>query len=193
MKEDFIGYIRLSEFDQVSLKQFETALSDLKEQGMKALIVDLRGNPGGNLSTVCGISDLILPEGTIVSTKEPDGQEQIYKSDDEKKLEIPLSVLVDGASASASEIFAGAVQDHEVGTIIGTTTYGKGVVQNIFDLRDGTSLKLTISEYFTPDGRNIDGKGIEPDVEVKYVYNEKNPEQDNQLEKALEVTKEKLK
>lgn len=193
MKEDAIGYIRLSEFDQVSLKQFETALADLEKQGMKALIVDLRGNPGGNLSTVCEISDLILPEGTIVSTKEPDGKEQVYKSDDEKKLEVPLSVLVDGASASASEIFAGAVQDHEVGTIIGTTTYGKGVVQNIFDLKDGTSLKLTISEYFTPDGRNIDGKGIEPDVEVKYVYNEKNPKEDNQLEKALEVTKEKLK
>lgn len=193
MKEDEIGYIRLSEFDQVSLKQFEEALTDLKSQGMRALIVDLRGNPGGNLSTVCGISDLILPEGIIVSTKERNGQEQVYKSDDEQKLEIPLSVLVDGASASASEIFAGAVQDHEVGTIIGTTTYGKGVVQNIFDLKDGTSLKLTISEYFTPDGRNIDGTGIEPDVEVKYVYDEKNPEKDNQLEKALEVTKEKLK
>lgn len=193
MKEDEIGYIRLSEFDQVSLKQFEEALTDLESQGMKALIVDLRGNPGGNLSTVCGISDLILPEGIIVSTKERNGQEQVYKSDDEQKLEIPLSVLVDGASASASEIFAGAVQDHEVGTIIGTTTYGKGVVQNIFDLKDGTSLKLTISEYFTPDGRNIDGTGIEPDVEVKYVYDEKNPEKDNQLEKALEVTKGKLK
>lgn len=193
MKEDEIGYIRLSEFDQVSLKQFEEALTDLESQGMKALIVDLRGNPGGNFSTVCGISDLILPEGIIVSTKERNGQEQVYKSDDEQKLEIPLSVLVDGASASASEIFAGAVQDHEVGTIIGTTTYGKGVVQNIFDLKDGTSLKLTISEYFTPDGRNIDGTGIEPDVEVKYVYDEKNPEKDNQLEKALEVTKGKLK
>lgn len=193
MKEDEIGYIRLSEFDQVSLKQFEEALTDLESQGMRALIVDLRGNPGGNLSTVCGISDLILPEGIIVSTKERNGQEQVYKSDDEQKLEIPLSVLVDGASASASEIFAGAVQDHEVGTIIGTTTYGKGVVQNIFDLKDGTSLKLTISEYFTPDGRNIDGTGIEPDVEVKYVYDEKNPEKDNQLEKALEVTKGKLK
>lgn len=193
MKEDDIGYIRLTEFDQVSLKQFEEALTDLQKQGMQALLVDLRGNPGGNLSTVCGIADLILPEGTIVSTKERDGQEQVYKSDDEQKLEIPLSVLVDGASASASEIFAGAVQDHGVGTIIGTTTYGKGVVQNIFDLKDGTSLKLTVSEYFTPNGRNIDGKGIEPDVEVKYVYNEKDPEEDNQLEKALEVTKEKLK
>lgn len=193
MKEEEIGYIRLSEFDQVSSKQFEAALTDLENQGMKALIVDLRGNPGGNLSTVCEISDLILPEGIIVSTKERNGQEQVYKSDDEQKLEIPLSVLVDGASASASEIFAGAVQDHEVGTIIGTTTYGKGVVQNIFDLKDGTSLKLTISEYFTPDGRNIDGTGIKPDVEVKYVYDEKNPEKDNQLEKALEVTKGKLK
>lgn len=193
MKEEQIGYIRLTEFDQVSLDQFEHALTDLEKQGMKALIVDLRGNPGGNLSTVCGILDLILPEGTIVSTKDRDGHGETYKSDEEHKLQVPLSVLVDGSSASASEIFAGAVQDYELGTIVGTTTYGKGVVQNIFDLRDGTSVKLTISEYFTPDGRNIDGKGIEPDVEVKYVYNEENPQEDNQLEKAMEVTKEKIK
>ncbi len=193
MKEDGIGYIRLSEFDQVSLKQFEGALTDLEKQGMKALIVDLRGNPGGNLSTVCGILDLILPEGAMVSTKDRSGEEEVYMSDEEHKLTIPLSVLVDSTSASASEIFAGAVQDHEIGTIVGTTTYGKGVVQNIFDLKDGTSVKLTISEYFTPDGRNIDGKGIKPDVEVKYVYDEENPEADNQLEKALEVTKGKMK
>lgn len=193
MKEDQIGYIRLSEFDTVSSEQFENALTDLKKQGMQALIVDLRGNPGGNLSTVCEILDGILPKGTIVSTKDRDGHEEKYTSDDEHKLDVPLTVLVNESSASASEIFAGAVQDHEVGTIVGTTTYGKGVVQNIFDLQDGTSVKLTVSEYFTPDGRNIDGKGIEPDVEVKYVYNEKNPTEDNQLEKAIEVTKEKMK
>lgn len=193
MKEEGIGYIRLSEFDQVSLKQFEDALTDLEKQDMKALIVDLRGNPGGNLSTVCGILDLILPEGAMVSTKDRSGEEEVYMSDEEHQLTIPLSVLVDGTSASASEIFAGAVQDHEAGTIVGTTTYGKGVVQNIFDLKDGTSVKLTISEYFTPDGRNIDGKGIKPDVEVKYIYDEENPEADNQFDKALEVTKEKMK
>lgn len=193
MKEDQIGYIRLSEFDTVSSEQFENALTDLEKQGMQALIVDLRGNPGGNLSTVCEILDGILPKGTIVSTKDRDGHEEKYTSDDEHKLDVPLTVLVNESSASASEIFAGAVQDHEVGTIVGTTTYGKGVVQNIFDLQDGTSIKLTVSEYFTPDGRNIDGKGIEPDVEVKYVYNEKNPTEDNQLEKAIEVTKEKMK
>ena len=146
-----------------------------------------------SLSTVCGILDLILPEGAMVSTKDRSGEEEVYMSDEEHKLTIPLSVLVDSTSASASEIFAGAVQDHEIGTIVGTTTYGKGVVQNIFDLKDGTSVKLTISEYFTPDGRNIDGKGIKPDVEVKYVYDEENPEADNQLEKALEVTKGKMK
>lgn len=193
MKEDQIGYIRLSEFDTVSSEQFENALTDLEKQGLQALIVDLRGNPGGNLSTVCEILDGILPKGTIVSTKDRDGHEEKYTSDDEHKLDVPLTVLVNESSASASEIFAGAVQDHEVGTIVGTTTYGKGVVQNIFDLQDGTSVKLTVSEYFTPDGRNIDGKGIEPDVEVKYVYNEKNPTEDNQLEKAIEVTKEKMK
>lgn len=193
MKKGGIGYIRVTEFDKVTYSQFEKALSELYAQGMEALIIDLRGNPGGNLSTVCSMLDLLLPEGTIVYTEDRDGQKRYAESDEEHKLEIPLTVLADGASASASEIFAGAVQDYGIGTIVGTTTYGKGVVQQIFNLSDGTCMKLTISEYFTPEGRNIDGKGIEPDVEVEYEYNEENPEEDNQLDKAIEVTKEKIK
>lgn len=193
MKKEGIGYIRVTEFDKVTYSQFEKALSELYAQGMEALIIDLRGNPGGNLSTVCSMLDLILPEGTIVYTEDRDGQKRYAESDEEHKLEIPLTVLADGASASASEIFAGAVQDYGIGTIVGTTTYGKGVVQQIFNLSDGTCMKLTISEYFTPKGRNIDGKGIEPDVEVEYEYNEENPEEDNQLDKAIEVTEEKIK
>lgn len=193
MKKERIGYIRVTEFDKVTYSQFEKALSELYTQGMEALIIDLRGNPGGNLSTVCSMLDLILPEGTIVYTEDRDGQKRYAESDEEHKLEIPLTVLADSASASASEIFAGAVQDYGIGTIVGTTTYGKGVVQQIFNLSDGTCMKLTISEYFTPKGRNIDGKGIEPDVEVEYEYNEENPEEDNQLDKAIEVTEEKIK
>ncbi len=193
MKKERIGYIRVTEFDKVTYSQFEKALSELYTQGMEALIIDLRGNPGGNLSTVCSMLDLILPEGTIVYTEDRDGQKRYAESDEEHKLEIPLTVLTDSASASASEIFAGAVQDYGIGTIVGTTTYGKGVVQQIFNLSDGTCMKLTISEYFTPKGRNIDGKGIEPDVEVEYEYNEENPEEDNQLDKAIEVTEEKIK
>lgn len=193
MKEDKIGYLRITEFDNVTLEQFEKALADLKSQGMKGLIVDLRSNPGGNLRTVCEILDMILPEGTIVYTKDKNGKKETITSDEERKLELPMTVLVDGRSASAAEIFAGAVQDYGVGTLVGTNTYGKGVVQQLFNLKDGTCLKLTISEYFTPKGRNIDGKGIAPDVEVKYRYDEKQPDADNQLDKAMEVMREKLK
>ena len=190
MKSDGIGYIRITEFDSVTYDQFASALEDLENQGMTGLVIDLRNNPGGNLDTVCDILDLILPEGTIVSTKDKNGEGETYTSDEEHKMEIPLSVLTNGNSASASEIFAGAVQDYGVGTLVGTTTFGKGIVQQIFPLTDGTSIKLTISEYFTPKGRNIHGTGIDPDVEVEYEYNKEDPEADNQLEKAIEIVKE---
>lgn len=193
MKEDGIGYLRITEFDNVTLEQFNSALEDLKSQGMKGLVVDLRSNPGGSLKTVCGILDAILPEGTVVYTKDKNGKKETFTSDEEHKLELPMTVLVDSMSASASEIFAGAVKDYGTATLVGTTTYGKGVVQQLFQLKDGTCLKLTISEYFTPKGRNIDGKGITPDVEVKYEYDKNNPDADNQLDKAMEVMREKIK
>lgn len=192
MKSGNIGYILLTGFEDVTYEQFKNALEDLKSQGMKGLVVDLRNNTGGNLSTVCEILDLILPKGTIVSIKDKSGNGQVYSSDEENKLEVPLVVLTNGYSASASEIFAGAVQDYGIGTLVGTTTYGKGIVQNIYSLGDGTSLKVTSSEYFTPNGRNIHGTGITPDVEIEYVYDEANPNADNQLDKALEVLKEKM-
>lgn len=189
LKADDIGYIQVTGFEEVTLKQFEEALDDLNKQGMKGLIVDLRSNPGGNLSTVVDMVDLILSEGTIVSIKDKNGNGNVYTAKKDNKLKVPLVVLINGYSASASEIFAGAVKDHKIGTLVGTTTYGKGIVQNIYPLSDGTSLKITSAEYFTPDGTNIHGIGVAPDVEVEYEYDENNPEKDNQLEKAIEVLK----
>ena len=189
MKDDKVGYIQLTAFESVTYEQFKNALEDLTKQGMTGLVVDLRNNTGGNLDTVCEILDLILPKGTIVSIKDKNGNGQTFSSDDKNKLEVPLVVLTNGYSASASEIFAGAVQDYEIGKLVGTKTYGKGIVQNIYNLGDGTSLKITSSEYFTPNGRNIHEKGIEPDVVIEYEYDEANPDKDNQLEKAIEVLK----
>ncbi len=191
MLDDQIGYLSVTEFDSVTYDQYEEALSTLADQGMKGLIVDLRNNPGGNLNTVCDMLDLVLPEGTIVYTEDKDGNRETATSDEEHQIDVPMAVLVNGNSASASEIYAGAVQDYGIGTIVGTQTYGKGVVQQIFDLGDGTSVKLTIAEYYTPNGRNIDGEGITPDVEVEYEADESDPQADNQLEKAVEVLKEK--
>lgn len=190
MLEGQTGYLSVSEFDSVTYAQYEEVLNELTDQGMTGLIVDLRNNPGGNLNTVCEMLDLVLPKGTIVYTEDKDGKRETATSDDEHQINVPMVVLVNGNSASASEIYAGAIQDYGIGKIVGTQTYGKGVVQQIFDLGDGTSVKLTIAEYFTPNGRSIDGEGITPDVEVEYEADENNPEADNQLEKALEVMKE---
>ena len=154
--------------------------------------MDLRNNPGGNLSTVCDMLDLMLPEGLIVYTEDKDGNRQEMESDEEQQFHLPMAVLMNGNSASASEIYAGAIQDYGVGKIVGTQSYGKGVVQQIFDLKDGTCVKLTIAEYFTPKGRNINGTGIIPDVEIEYERDEENADADNQLDKALEVVKEDI-
>lgn len=192
MKDDKIGYIAVSEFDLVTYAQYKDALTDLEGEGMKGLIVDLRNNPGGNLSTVCEMLDLMLPEGLIVYTEDKEGNREEMESDEESQFHLPMVVLMNGNSASASEIYAGAIQDYGIGKIVGTQSYGKGVVQQIFDLKDGTCVKLTIAEYFTPKGRNINGTGITPDVEVEYEKNEEDPEADNQLDKAVEVLKEQL-
>ena len=192
MKNDGIGYLAVSEFDLVTYEQYKEALADLENQGMKGLVVDLRNNPGGNLETVCDILDLMLPEGLIVYTEDKEGNRDEKKSDEENQFCLPMVVLMNGNSASASEIYAGAIQDYGTGKIVGTQSYGKGVVQQIFMLKDGTSVKLTIAEYFTPKGRNINGKGISPDVEVEYERNEENPDADNQLDKAMEVLKEQF-
>lgn len=192
MKDGQIGYIAVSEFDSVTYDQFEAALEDLESQGMQGLVIDLRGNPGGNLTTVTDMLKLLLPEGTIVSTKDKYGNTEEITCDGKHEFTKPLAVLVNQYSASASEIFSGAVQDYGTGTIVGMTTYGKGVVQQLMDLGDGTCLKVTIAEYYTPSGRSINGTGVEPDVEVEYEYDENDPDADNQLEKALEVVRSEL-
>ena len=192
MMEDQIGYIRITEFNKVTYEQFQNALDTLEEQGMCGLIVDVRQNPGGIYSIVCDILDQFLPEGKIVYTKDKNGNEEVQYSDEEHQFTKPLCVLADENSASAAEIFTGAIQDCGIGTIIGTKTYGKGIVQGIFPLSDGSSVTMTTMEYYTPNGRNIHGKGIEPDIEVEYQYDEENPEADNQLEAAVQEIHRKL-
>ncbi|MDD6615607.1 MAG: S41 family peptidase [Lachnospiraceae bacterium] len=183
---DDIGYIRITEFDSVTVVQFQDAVDDLMGQGVQGLIFDLRDNPGGLLTAVCDIVDYLLPEGLIVYTEDRNGVGEEYKSDDEHYVNCPMAVLVNGNSASGSEIFAGALQDHEAAVIIGTTTYGKGVVQNTYELSDGSALKLTVEKYYTPNGQDIDGNGITPD----YVVEEgDSQEEDLPLNKALEVLK----
>ena len=193
MKDNQIGYIAVSEFDSVTYDQFKEALDNLELQGMQGLVIDLRGNPGGSLTTVTDMLKLLLPEGTIVSTKDKYGNTEEITCDGKHEFTKPLAVLVNQYSASASEIFSGAIQDYGTGTIVGMTTYGKGVVQQLMDLGDGTCLKVTIAEYYTPSGRSINGTGVEPDVEVEYEYDKNNPEADNQLDKALEVVSGELK
>lgn len=192
MLDDGIAHLTITEFDTVTYDQFTEALDILEEQNVKGMIIDLRGNPGGSLSTVCDMLDEILPEGLLVYTEDKSGKRKEYTSDAKERLDVPLIVLIDGGSASASEIFAGAIQDYEKGEIVGSQSYGKGVVQSLYNLKDGTCVKLTVSEYFTPKGRSINGKGITPDVEVKYEYDEENPEEDNQLDKAIEILKKKV-
>ena len=192
MKEDQIGYIAVSEFDEVTYDQFKEALDDLENQGMEGLVIDLRNNPGGNLDTVTDMLRLLLPEGTIVSIKDKDGNSEELTCDGENEFTKPLAVLVNQYSASASEIFSAAIQDYGTGRIVGVTTYGKGVVQQLITLGDGTCLKLTIAEYFTPSGRSINGTGVEPDVEVQYVYDADNPEADNQLDAAISTVREEM-
>lgn len=195
MLEDDIGYIQISEFADVTVDQFTEAYAVLKGKGAKALILDLRGNPGGLLSAAVDISRQILPEGLIVYTEDKQGKREEYTCDGTRKIEIPMVVLVNGGSASAAEIVTGAIKDHGVGTVMGTTTYGKGIVQKIYSLSDGSAIKLTVSAYYTPKGTNIHETGIEPDVEVLFdaeaYYAEESV--DNQLEAAKEYLKKQMK
>ncbi|MCX4338271.1 MAG: S41 family peptidase [Lachnospiraceae bacterium] len=183
-----IGYIQITEFDDVTTDQFTEALAVVKGAHAKGLIIDLRGNPGGSLNVVVDIARQILPKGLIVYTEDKYGEREEYNCDGRRQLDMPLVVLVNGNSASASEILAGAVKDYKVGTLVGTTTFGKGIVQRILPLTDGTALKLTISAYYTPNGNNIHGVGIEPDVICEFdsdaYYDD---DVDNQLDKAVEI------
>lgn len=186
------GYIQITQFTGVTPQQYKDMFTELKDKGMERLVIDLRDNPGGLLTSVCDILREILPEGLIVYTEDKYGNREEETCDGKHQLDMPLAVLVNENSASASEIFAGAVQDHEVGTIVGTTTYGKGVVQELRQLSDGSAVKLTVSNYYTPNGNSINKVGIKPDVEVKLASellnkDEITHEEDNQLQKALDV------
>ena len=186
-KKNNIGYIAISEFDQNTAEQFEKHIKKLKKQKVKGIIFDLRYNPGGLYDTVVKMLDDILPEGVIVFTKDKNGNREEEKSD-AKCLKLPMVVLQNEGSASAAEIFSGAIQDFKAGTIVGTKSYGKGVVQNTFPFSDGSALKLTIKKYYTPSGKNINGKGITPDVKV-----ENDAKTDKQLNVAKSILAKKIK
>lgn len=194
MLENDIGYIEITEFDDITLDQFTDAYATIKGKNAKGLIIDLRGNPGGNVDTVVSIARQILPKGLVVYTENKAGKREEYSCDGTHEIQIPLVLLVDAYSASSSEILAGAVKDYGIGKLVGTTTFGKGIVQRVISLSDGTAMKLTESSYYTPNGNNIHGIGIEPDVEVKFdgdaYYNQGI---DNQLEKGIEVLKDMMK
>lgn len=188
-----IGYLRITEFDTITVDQFNEAMAELNASGMKALILDLRSNPGGDLTAVVDVARRLLPKGLVVYTEDKNGKRKEYTCDGEHEIQIPMAVLVNEYSASASEILSGAIKDYNKGTLIGTTTYGKGIVQRINRLDDGTAVKLTVSAYFTPLGKNIHGIGIEPDIELEYDYEAYERDGvDNQVEKAIEILEGKI-
>ncbi len=198
MLSDNIGYIRIIKFDSEIAKYFKDNVDSLTEKGMRGLVIDVRDNPGGYYNQVVSIADMLLPECTIVYTEDKD-QKKEYKYSDAKQLNMPVIVLVNGNSASASEILAGAIKDNKRGTLVGTRTYGKGLVQASFNLEDGSGLKVTVQRYFTPSGVCIQGKGIDPDIEVlqdeKYRSTPVSniPQEDDlQLGKALELAESEL-
>ncbi len=182
-EENKIGYIYVSRFQLTAAQQFIDDVNLMLEEGMEKLIIDLRYNGGGDVDTTCVMLDRLLPEGTIVTMKGPAYFEQ-KTSDAENYLNIPIVVLVNEKTASASEIFAGALKDYGMATIVGKTTYGKGVVQRFYQIGDGSYIKLTAAKYYTPNGTCLDGVGITPDYEVE---DDANSEYDMQFEKALEV------
>ena len=184
-----IGYIYISQFDDVTTDQFKEAVNDLQNQGVAGLVIDIRNNPGGVLKTVVDMLDYILPNGLIVYTETKDGTRQEYSGSDNHELNLPMAVLVNGNSASASEIFAGAMQDYDKAQIIGTQTFGKGIVQTIRPLTDGSAVKYTIAKYFTPKGQDIHGKGVTPDSIVELPDD---ATEDVQLKAAVEYLNGKM-
>ena len=198
MLQDNIGYIQVSMFDENTAKNFKTQLNKLKGQGMKSLVIDLRDNPGGLLDQCVDMVSNFVPSGkTIVSTVDKYNHKKEYKSKGGDFNNLPLTVLTNGNSASASEIFSGAIRDYKIGTLVGEKTYGKGVVQTILDTGSGTALKVTVSKYYTPNGENIHKKGIKPNVEVVYPEELKkvayDRNKDPQFSRALEIAKSKIK
>lgn len=194
--DDKIGYIKITSFDEITYEDFKADLDELKKRGIEGLIIDLRNNPGGLLNICADIADELLGEGTIVYTETKDGERE-YLTSDKDHIHVPLVVLINEGSASASEILAGAIRDHNRGTLIGTKTFGKGVVQRIRQFEDGSGIKLTISEYFTPNGENIHGVGIEPDITVELPDDIEGIgveylDIDLQLQRALDIIKSQI-
>lgn len=194
MLEDDIGYIQITEFDDVSCDQFVPILEELIEEGMEGLILDLRDNPGGTVDSVTDIAEYLVPEGLVFYMEYPDGTREEYEVDGEQAVDVPIVVLINGNSASASEILSSAIQDSGAGILVGTTTYGKGVVQTIYSLSgDSGAVKLTTAQYYTRNGHDINEVGIEPDVEVELdaeAYLEDGT--DTQLEKAINEIKKRM-
>ena len=193
-----IGYISVSEFDEVTASQFKSAISELSKEGMEGLVIDLRDNPGGLLDVTCEMLDRMIKKGLLVYTVDKNGKRVDEDATDSDSFDKPVAILVNGNSASASEVFSGAMKDYKAATLVGTRTFGKGIVQSIVPFGDGTAMKVTVSKYYTPNGVNIHGTGIEPDVVVELSkdatkngkYDRK---YDNQLNKALDVVVDKLK
>lgn len=198
MLQNNIGYIRISMFDGECAHYFGMHLNQLLDKGMEGLIIDVRDNPGGDLNEVVAIADCLVPEGLIVYMEDRAGN-RMEKTSDKTELNKPIAILINEYSASASEILAGAVKDHKKGTLVGQKTFGKGLVQNVVELDDGSGLKLTTATYFTPAGINIHKKGIEPDIKVELdeesrllPVSQLPKEEDKQLQEAIKVIKSKL-
>lgn len=196
-KFDNVGYLLIEDFDGGCAKEFEEKYKKLESQGIDRLIIDLRNNGGGVVDEAVSIADMLLDkDDTILITKDKKGNEEITKSEHNPTITMPVVVLTNGYSASASEILVGALQDNERATIVGTKTYGKGVIQEVDRLNDGSGLKITIEEYYTPNKNEINKVGIEPDEEIDLSDEVKEQgtytdEEDNQLQKAIEIIKEK--
>ncbi|MEG0950628.1 MAG: S41 family peptidase, partial [Niameybacter sp.] len=196
LKED-ISYIKVREFEELTYKQFKEALDASEKANAKGLIIDLRNNSGGLLDITVDMVDELIPEGIIVSTKDKQGKEEAMYAD-EQYIDLPIVVLVNERSASASEVLSGALKDHKRATLVGKRTYGKGIVQTIMPLTDGSALKVTTSQYFTPSGVCIQGEGIAPDYEVSLppelmIKPALEYDEDVQLQKAVEVLTEQMK
>ena len=190
MLDNNIGYIAVSQFDAVTSEQFKSNIESLQSQGMKKLIVDLRGNPGGLLDQVVDMLDYILPDGLVLYTEDKYGKREEYYSDGSHELKIPMVVLVNENSASASEVFTATFRDFEWGTVVGKTTFGKGIVQNVLPLGDGTAVKITTQHYYPPSGYDLHKVGIKPDLEVDLNEGAKiGTDSDNQLSAAIDILK----
>ena len=186
MLDQHVGYLSVAQFDEVTSDQFKAAIDDLNSQGMQKLVIDLRDNPGGVLSSCVDMLNYLLPKGLLVYTADKDGKGDKFYSDDAHQLDIPIAILVNGNSASASEVFAGAMKDRGRAKIVGTKTFGKGIVQTLLSLQDGSAVKITTQHYYTPSGFDLHKKGIEPDVVVE-LNKETKTKVDNQLQEAIKA------